>query len=73
MQSRIGISTKSQFTCFFRGAKGETGGRSQTVESYVKNYKKRIEKNTSDIVNDPVEVRDVKEYIGADKIRQEEI
>ena len=43
MQSRFGISTKSQFTCFFRGANGETGGRghSDNVDSYVKQMKKR--------------------------------
>lgn len=71
MVSRFGVSTKSSFTCFFRGAKGETGGRghSENVESYVKRLKKRVEKNVSDIVNDPVEAHDIKNYIQADKNR----
>ena len=29
MQSRYGKETKMQFTCFFRGANGETGGKAQ--------------------------------------------
>ena len=72
MTSRFGVSTKSSFTCFFRGAKGETGGigHSENVESYVKKMKKRVEKNVSDVVNDPVEAHDVKNYMEADINRQ---
>ena len=73
MVSRFGMSTKSTFTCFFRGANGETGGRghSENVESYVKKLKKRVVKNMSDVVNDPVEARDVKDYMDADNYRKE--
>ena len=38
MMSRFGSSTKKDFTCFFRGAKGETGGQehASNVDSIVK-------------------------------------
>ena len=62
MVSRFGASTKSQFTCFFRGAKDETGGRghSENVSSIVKKLKQRVQENMSDVINDPVEVNDIK-------------
>ena len=61
MVSRFGSSTKSQFTCFFRGAKGETGGRghSENVVSMVKKMKQLTQENISDVINDPVEANDV--------------
>ena len=66
MQSRAGISTISQYTCFFRGAAGELGGQKHcdNVQSTVKKLQKHVEnKFVSDIVNDPVETSDVKAYI----------
>ena len=65
MQSRIGMSTKVKYTCFFRGARGETGGVShaEKVESPVKNLKKPVRINDSNIVNDPVESQDVKDFV----------
>lgn len=72
MLSRFGIATKGQYTCFFRGANGETGGLhySENTTSHVKQLKKPVDTNASDIINDPVEAHNVKDYIETDAIRQ---
>ena len=71
MLSRFGVATKSQFTCFFRGAKGETGGKAQSdlVESYVKNFNKRECPKMSDIVTDQVNEQDVGKYISVERFK----
>ena len=65
MQSRIGTATKSQFTCFFRGAKGETGGKNfqETCESPIKKLKRVVEHDISDVITEPVNAPDVLNYI----------
>ena len=64
MQSRNGKATVYEYTCFFRGAKGETGGQNfAELDSPVKKLMKRIEKDLSDVVKDPITEKDVREYI----------
>ena len=76
MQSRVGMSTISQYTCFFRGATGECGGSGKqnfdNIESTVKKLQQVGEKNESDVVNDPVQNSDVRSYIAFNKIKVQE-
>lgn len=69
----MGTSTKAQFTCFFRGAKGETGGKTfqEGSESTVKKLKQVGQggDNISDIVNEPVLASEVRTFIAFDKIK----
>ena len=74
MVSRFGVSTKSTFTCFFRGAKGETGGRghSENVESHVRKLQASVVKDMSEIVNEPVKSKDIKAFMAADAMKKEQ-
>ena len=73
MVSRFGVSTKSTFTCFFRGAKGETGGRahSENATSHVRKLQASVVKDMSDIAVDPVGTKDIKAFMAADKMKKE--
>ena len=74
MKSRMGVATKNFFTCFFRGGKGETGGKDHydKAQSFVKKLKYRESEPTSDIVTAGVNVKDIKQYIKVEKFRKEE-
>ena len=65
MLSRMGVSTKSTHTCFFRGAKGETGGKAmnEKVKSQVDYTHHAAVQIVSDVCAEPVGKKDIKNYI----------
>ena len=61
--SRFGKATKFAFTCYFRGGKGETGGKGfQYVQSQLAQEREELEGTTS-----------FKEYVDPDEITTTEV
>ena len=72
MQSRSGKATIFDYTCFYRGAKGETGGENfAELTSPVKMLMKRVEKDLSDVAKDPITEKDVRDYIKVEQFKKE--
>ena len=64
MVSRSGNKTVYDHPCFFRGAKGETGGKGHCeAESTVKKLINFADLDLDDVSKDLVEGKDVKSYI----------
>ena len=73
MVSRSGYKTVYDHTCFFRGVKGETGGKGHTeAESKVKKMINFADLDLDDVSKDLVEGKDVRQYITVQEFKKEE-
>ena len=73
MVSRSGHKTNTQHTCFFRGVKGETGGKTHAeAESSVKKLRNFANIDLSDVSKDLVEKKDISQYITVQENKKEE-
>ena len=73
MVSRSGNKTVYDHTCFFRGAKGETGGKNHPeAESQVKKLINFADLAQDDVSKDLVQGKDVVQYITVQEFKKEQ-
>ena len=73
MVSRSGRETRFSYTCFFRGAKDETGGRGhgEASESHVQKLRSEGPVATVALSEEPVEAREIKQYMTIEQVKKE--
>ena len=73
MVSRCGQETRFFYTCFFRGAKDETGGRghSGAAESHVQKLRSKGQVETVAVAEEPVAAKEIKQYMTIEMVKKE--
>ena len=73
MVSRCGRETRFSYTCFFRGAKDETGGRGHGAasESHVQKLRRTGPVETVAVSEEPVVAKEIKQYMTIEQVKKE--
>ena len=71
MVSRSGRETRFSYTCFFRGAKDETGGRGHASESHVQKLRRSGPVETVPVSEEPVVAKEIKQYMTIEQVKKE--